>query len=152
MAPEGETPKSTLKFPYKTLIWAAFALIAIFLFKKEIGGLLSSASEIAVFGIELKVNKEQAAKLEVAIQGYKDDITGFTEQVQAQQERIQGLEEIKNQLEADIANCPDATETANLLNVQFTEIMKSNNELKVNSDVLKDTRILQRLDRGNLKE
>ena len=90
--------------------------------------------------------------MEVAIQGYKDDITGFTEQVQAQQERIQGLEEIKNQLEADIANCPDATETANLLNVQFTESMKSNNELKVNSDVLKDTRILQRLDRGNLKE
>ena len=152
MSGEENTPKSTSKFPYKTLIWAAFALIAIFLFKKEISGLLSSASEIAVFGIELKVNKQQAAKLEIAIQGYKDKINEFTEQVNTQQEQIQSLEGLKEKLEEDIANCPEATETANILDLQFKDIMQSNKELKINSDVLKDTRIIVRLDKGQLKE
>ena len=152
MAPETQNPeKGKSNFPYKTLIWASLALVALFLFKTEVGGLLSRASEVSLFGIELKVGKEQAAKLEVAIQGYKDQINGFSEQVAMQQERIQELEGLRERLQQDIENCPDAKESSAMLNAQFVKILEANTDLKQRSDVLKDTRILQRMNNKDLK-
>ncbi|MBT8276086.1 MAG: hypothetical protein KJO39_08085 [Bacteroidia bacterium] len=121
------------------------------MFKIEVGGLLSRASEVSLFGIELKVGKEQAAKLEIAIQGYKDKINGFSEQVAMQQERIQELEGLREQLQQDIENCPEAKESSVMLNAQFTKILESNADLKQRSDILKDTWILQRMNQGDLK-
>ncbi|MBT8183743.1 MAG: hypothetical protein KJN76_02795 [Eudoraea sp.] len=143
--------KSKSNFPYKTLIWATFALIAIFLFRGPIADLLIRANEVSVFGIELKVGEAQAAKLEIAIQSYKDQIDGFSEQVTQQQEQIQNLEILKGQLEEDIAGCPDAKESTEKLNIEFTRILEANNDLKIRSDVLKDTKILQRMNKGELK-
>ena len=153
MAPQEPNTQENKKsnFPYKTLIWASLALIALFLFKTEVGGLLSRASEVSLFGIELKVGKEQAAKLEIAIQGYKDKINGFSEQVAMQQERIHSLEGLREQLEQDIANCPKAKESAVKLNAEFSKIFEANAEIKERSDILRDTRILKRMNQGDLK-
>ncbi len=136
--------KKGSSFPYKTLIWAALALIAMFLFKGELKGLLERADEVAIFGIELKVEKEQALKLETAIKSYKDKMADFNDQIAMQQERIASLENLKNQLEDDIANCPSAKANAELLNLEVGKIFKANTELKQKTEVLKNTTILKR--------
>lgn len=140
-----DNAKTTKNFPYKTLIWAVFALVAIFLFKPELKILLTKADEVSIFGIELKVGKDDANKLENAIQGYKDKIADFNKQMTQQQERIKGLESLKNDLQADLAQCPQASESARTLNLQFDKVLDANTRLQNQSEVLKNTKILKRM-------
>lgn len=148
---ESNTKKTAGNFPYKTLIWAVFALAALFLFKGELKSMLLQADEVAIFGIELKVGKEKAVKLESAIQGYEDQIAEFNEQITKQQEHIKGLEKLQDRLEDDIASCPEARENAKLLNMEYAKIFKANTDLQKQTDVLKNTKILQRMKVNNLK-
>lgn len=141
--PDQDQPKKT-SFPYKTLIWAVLALIALFLFKPELKSLLSSAEEVSLFGMEFKVGKEKAAKLEIAIQRYKKEIDDFNIQMEEQQKHIVKLEEIKTNLENSIAECPSTRENAQQLNTELGIIMRTNKVLQQKSDVLKNTQILKR--------
>ncbi len=141
--PDQDQPKKA-SFPYKTLIWATLALVALFLFKPELKSLLSSAEEVSLFGMEFKVGKEKAAKLEIAIQRYKKEIDDFNVQMNEQQKHIAKLEEIKTDLESSIADCPSTRENAQQLNTELGIIMRTNKVLKQKSDVLKNTTILRR--------
>lgn len=141
------TPQDTKTksgFPYKTLIWALLALVAIFLFKTELKDLLSKADEVSLFGIELKVGKDKALALENAIQKYEDEISAFNAQVTEQQEQIAQLERLKDNLRDDIANCPEARENAVLLNTEFTRIMTTNEDIKRRSSVIENAKIFKR--------
>ncbi|NER16545.1 hypothetical protein [Spongiivirga citrea] len=141
--PDQDQPKKA-SFPFKTLIWAILALVALFLFKPELKSLLSSAEEVSLFGMEFKVGKEKAAKLEIAIQRYKSEIDDFNVQMDEQQKHIAKLEEIKTNLENSITDCPGTQEDARKLNMELGIIMRTNKALQQKSDVLKNTKILQR--------
>ena len=137
-----ETAKSL--FPYKTLIWAIVAVIAIFLFKSELGGLLKNAEKLSLFGIDIEVGKKQADKLSAAINAYELDIASFNDQVVAQQGQIEDLERLKTKLQREIANCPNAGASVRQLNLEYDKIFKANTELKKKSDAIKDTKIITR--------
>ena len=137
-----ETPKAA--FPYKTLIWAVVAVIAIFLFKSEIGGLLSKAEKLSLFGIDIEVGKQQAEKLSSAIAEYELDIEDFNKQVAEQQGQIEALEALKGRLQREIANCPSARPSVRQLNLEFDKIQKANIQLKKKSDAIKNTKIMTR--------
>ena len=141
-----DTETTTVKqFPYKTLIWAALALIAMFLFKTEFKGLLSKADEVSLFGIELKVGKEKAAELERAINKYKNEIASINDEMLEQQQHIRKLEVLKQGLEEDVANCPQAAEKALLWTKELDIIQNSNMKLQQSSERLKDKQILQKM-------
>ncbi|MDC8004239.1 hypothetical protein POV27_09265 [Aureisphaera galaxeae] len=133
-------------FPYKTLIWALLALVAMFLFKTEFKELLSKANEVSLFGIELKVGEEQAEELEQAIAKYKDEIMAFDSQMAEQQDHIRKLERLKQGLEKDLANCPRASEKALMLDEEFKIVLDGNKELQKQSDVIRNWKIWKRVD------
>ncbi len=141
---DNENEKKAKGFPYKTLIWASLALVAMFLFKTEFKDLLSKADEVSLFGIELKVGKEKAEELEKAITKYKDQITAFNEQMTEQQDHIQKLETLKQGLEEDLAACPSASEKAMMWNREFEMVKDGNIKLQERSEILKNTKIWQK--------
>lgn len=136
-------PQKT-NFPFKTLIWALFAVLIVFLFKEELKYLLSNTEELTVFGVVIKANKEEAIALETVIHNFEEEITGLSNQITDQQERIKLLNELKRRLEEDVANCPDVKEDVATFNKQFTQIFKSNDALKMRTDKLKDIKMVQR--------
>lgn len=139
------------QFPYKTLIWALLAALALFLFKPQIENLLTDAEHITLFGIEIKINKEQAQKLADSIHQFKDKIEGLSTQITAQQEHIKTLDQLRSKLEKDLEKCPDARVNAQQYNIQLNEIFKANNELKTKSDNLKNIKILKQSNISSIK-
>lgn len=136
--------ETTSHFPYKTLIWALFAALALFIFKPQIEMLLTDAEHIIVFGIEIKTNKEQANKLTDSIQQFEIQINSLSTQITTQQNQIKTLDRLRAKLENDLKKCPDAQENVKQYSLQLNQIFKANTELKTKSDVLKDVKILQR--------
>ena len=133
----------TSNFPYKTLLWVLFAALALFIFKSELKGLLSNAEELNIFGIEIKTGKEKAIKLKNKIANFEENITQLSSQITSQQSQIKALNNLRVQLEKDIANCPDAEEKTILFNAKVKQIFDNNKALKVQSDRLKDIKILR---------
>ncbi|WP_405296046.1 hypothetical protein [Algibacter sp. Ld11] len=136
--------ETTSHFPYKTLIWALFAALALFIFKPQIEMLLTDAEHIIVFGIEIKTNKEQANKLTDSIQQFEIQINSLSTQITTQQNQIKTLDRLRAKLENDLKKCPDVQENVKQYSLQLNQIFKANTELKTKSDVLKDVKILQR--------
>jgi septal ring factor EnvC (AmiA/AmiB activator) len=148
---EGSISTQKSNFPYKTLIWVLFAVLALFIFKPELKQLLNNAEELTVFGIEIKAGKEKAHKLEVAIEKFKNNIADLSSQITDQQDRINSLNKLKKELEKDIANCPDAKKSTLLFNAQVMQIYDKNKTLKTQSDKLKNVKILERNTLTNLQ-
>lgn len=140
-----ETSQARLKsnFPFKTLFWVLFAVFAVLIFKPELKRLLDKTEELTLFGIEIKAGKQKAAELKSAITNYENDIAVLSSQITDQQSRIKSLNELRKQLEKDLANCPGASENSRLLNTQFREIISNNMELKTKSDQLKKVKIFE---------
>ena len=134
--------KST--FPYKTLIWAVFAVLVIFLFKAEFKSLLSNAEELNVFGINIKASKDVANRLQDTIQNFENQIEGLSNELTFQQQQIERLDQLKKDLEKDLAKCPDAKGSVFAFNAQFQKIATENKELKSKSNILKNVDILTR--------
>lgn len=130
-------------FPFKTLIWALFAALALFIFKGELKQLLSNAEELNVFGVEIKASKEKVNKLKDSIQNYQTKIVDLSIQITSQQQKISSLDALKTELEKDLAKCPGAKESAVLFNSKINQILKTNTELKTKSDKLKNINILK---------
>lgn len=137
-------PKIINNFPFKTLIWALFATLALFLFKQELKNLLNNTEELTVFGVVIKANKEKALKLESVMQNFQKEIAGLSDRVTDQQNRIKLLRRLKRQLEVDIANCPAAKNNVASFNTQFAKVFKNNDKLKVQSDKLKNVKIFEK--------
>ncbi|WP_372756193.1 hypothetical protein [Mariniflexile sp.] len=131
-------------FPYKTLIWALVAVIALFVFKEQLQHLLTNAEEFKVFGIEIKASKEQVNKLQDAIISYETKITDLTSQITTQENQIQSLYDVKIQLEKDLAKCPSLEKNTLLFNSQLNKIFENSDEIKTKSDKLKNVEILKR--------
>ena len=130
-------------FPYKTLIWAVLAAISIFLFKPQIGDLLTGAEHINVFGIEIKTNKEQAIKLKDSIHQFEVQIASLSTQINTQQDQIQELDKLSSKLKNDLAECPKASDNVIKYNAQLSTLFKASKALKTQSDDLKDVKILK---------
>jgi septal ring factor EnvC (AmiA/AmiB activator) len=129
-------------FPYKTLIWVLFAVIALFAFKPELKQLLGDAEELSVFGVNIKAGKEKVKKLEQAIQNFNLQVTQLSDEIAAQQSRIATLNKLKTTLEKELVNCPGAQKTTATFNREFTKVYAKTNALKVQSDKLKNIKIL----------
>lgn len=137
-----ESEKESFTFPYKTLIWAVFALIALLLFKPELKQLLSHAENVSVFGVEISASREKVRKLHDSIQNFETTIANLSEQLTSQQNKINNLDTLKAQLEKDLAQCPDAKKTSELFNKQVTQISNTNHDLITTSDKLTKSNIL----------
>lgn len=129
-------------FPYKTLIWAVFALLAILMFKTELKQLITNTEELSLFGVEIKASEEKANKLQDSISNFETTIANLSTQLTNQQSKINDLDKLKLQLEKDLANCPEAKETTKEYNAQVASIFNTNKDLKYKSDRLINTNIL----------
>ena len=145
-----EASKATSNFPYKTLIWVTFALVALFLFKPELKQLLGNAEELTVFGVKIKGGKEKAKELEDAVRKFNAKITNLSDEIAKQQTRIKSLNKLKLQLEKDLASCPDAKKTSVLFNAEVSQIYTNTNILKSKSDKLKEVKILEYAEFGEV--
>lgn len=138
-------------FPYKTLIWAVFAVLVIFLFKAEFKNLLSNAEELSVFGINIKASKDVANRLQDTIESFESQIEGLSDEITFQQQQMERLDQLKTNLEKDLAKCPDARSSVSAFNTQFQKIATENQELKSKSNILKNVDILTRNKLTNTK-
>ncbi|MEW4922908.1 hypothetical protein [Algibacter sp. 2305UL17-15] len=130
-------------FPYKTLIWAVFAALALLIFKPELKLLITNTEELSLFGVEIKASEEKANELQDSIRNFETTIAALSNQLTNQQEKINDLDTLKAQLEKDLAECPDAKETSKQFNAQVTKIVDANKDLKYKSDKLFNTNILK---------
>lgn len=130
-------------FPYKTLIWAILATIALFIFKPELKVLITGADHIIMFGIEIKTNKEQARLLTDSIHQFEIKIDNLSTQITSQQEKIRVLDRLKVKLESDLETCPSAKENIKQYSNQLNTVFQGNIALKAKSDNLKSIQILQ---------
>ncbi|NJX14923.1 hypothetical protein ABI125_07175 [Tamlana crocina] len=137
-----EQEKDTAKFPHKTLIWAVFGLIAIFLFKPELKLLISHAENVSVFGVEITASREKVRKLHDSIQNFESTIADLSNQLTNQQDKLKNLDKLKTKLENDLAECPKAKEASALLNKQVRQLSTTNHELINKSDQLAKSSIL----------
>jgi len=127
-----------MNFPYKTLIWAALALIAIFLFKGELKGLLSNAEELSLFGIDLKVGKEKAQRLTDSIVKYKDELIAINDQMEQQESVIRSLKEKNTNLANRASSCPQVRGQAEALNADYQKVLDTSNEIKSKTASLRE--------------
>lgn len=131
-------------FPYKTLIWAVFAALAIFVFKTELKKLISNTETLSVFGVEIKASEGKAKELQDSILNFETTVADLSNQIASQQNKINTLSRLKAILEKDLASCPDAKETSLKFNKQVTQIFDANKGLKIKSDKLINTEILKK--------
>lgn len=129
-------------FPYKSLIWALFAIIAIFLFRDELKKLITNTEHLSVFGVEIKASPEKANKLLDSIRSFETTVAALSNQLASQQNKIKKLDKLKEELEEDLARCPDAKETSIKFNKQVSKIFDANLSMKAKSDKLSSTSIL----------
>lgn len=129
-------------FPYKTLIWAVFATLAILLFRTELKRLITNTEELSLFGVEIKASEEKANKLQDSIQNFETTIAELSNQLTNQQNKINDLDKLKSQLEKDLEKCPDAKAASMKFNAQVSKIFNTNKALQVKSDKLVNTSIL----------
>lgn len=130
-------------FPYKTLIWAVLAALAILIFRTELKQLISNTEELSLFGVEIKASEEKANKLQDSIQNFEATIADLSTQLTNQQNKIDDLDKLKAQLEKDLAECPEAKEASMKFNAEVTRIFDTNKDLKYKSDKLINTNILK---------
>ncbi|WP_282124456.1 hypothetical protein [Algibacter mikhailovii] len=137
-----EDKKHKTHFPYKTLIWALFACITLFLFKTELKQLLTNAEKLSVFGVEINASKEKVTRLQDSIQSFETTIANLSNQISDQQDKINDLGELKTKLQKELEACPEAKQTSIQFNKQVSQILSANRDLQVNSNKLKQTNIL----------
>jgi len=131
-------------FPYKTLIWAVFAAVALFVFRPELKLLITNTEELSLFGVEIKASEKKVNTLKDSIQNFETTITALSNQLRNQQNRINDLDQLKAKLEKELAACPEAKEISKRFNAQVTNIVNTNKDLKIKSDKLINTRILNK--------
>lgn len=130
-------------FPYKTLIWALFATLALFLFRTEFKQLISKTEEFSVFGVEIKASEEKANRLRDSIQNFQTTVAELSSQITSQQEKIKGLDKLQAQLVADLAACPEAQKTSMKFNAQVSKLFTTNKNLMIESDKLLNAKVLK---------
>lgn len=130
-------------FPFKTLIWALFAVIVLFVFKPELKQLITNAQEFNVFGIEIKTSEDKFNKLQDSIFNFKTKITDLSQEINSNQSKIDALKALKIKMEEDLDKCPDVKASSIVFNKQLNQIFKNNQELKMKSDRLKNIQILK---------
>lgn len=138
------TPDKSTNFPYKTLLWVIFAMVVVFLFRQPLIHLLEEAEEVTIWDkVKIKVSKSDVRKLEEAQAEYEAQIAQLNKLLSHQNNTINGLTVIKEKLEQDIANCPEAEETAEAFNLEFVKIKETNQDIRSQSDKLQKTNLLK---------
>ncbi len=137
-----ENAKTSSGFPYKTLIWALFAVVALFLFRNELKGLLNRSEELSLFGINVKTSEGEIAKLTDSIQIHQDRILSLVEEVEGQEEEIAKLKQLKDQLARQASNCPGIENNTKLLNAEYGRILRNNSIIKKKADELKSVKMI----------
>ncbi|NKI33146.1 hypothetical protein [Croceivirga thetidis] len=132
------------QFPYKTLIWALVALVALFLFKTQIAGLLEDSEEVNVFGIGIKVSKDESDKLLLAQNEFRDKEEELNQKIEQQEVVMDSLNALAKNLAGEIQGCQAAQSTAVKLNSNIRMLENLNGTIKREQVELKDYQIIQR--------
>lgn len=140
---ENNPNKKTATFPFKTLIWVLFASLSLFIFKNELKLLIGNAEELTVFGIEIKAGKEKAMQLELAVKTFKNEIKDLSNKIESQQTNLIALKKIKEELESEIAKCPETEESVFKFNEKISQIYNANEALQVKTDLLNNMKIIK---------
>lgn len=131
------------QFPYKTLIWALVALVALFLFKTEIAGLLKDSEEVNIFGINIKVTKDQSDKLLLAQNEFRQKEEVLNQKIEGQEMVMDSLSLLTSNLAGQIEGCQAAKSTAVKLNSNIRKLESLNGTIKRDQIELKDYQIIQ---------
>ncbi|KJD36329.1 hypothetical protein PW52_07010 [Tamlana sedimentorum] len=135
-------------FPYKTLIWALVALIALFLFKSQFENLLTNASELNIMGVVIKTNDKNAQRLKDSLNRYKTEvdktITDLTDQLSENEADIKQLVLNNSDLKKQITSCTGdkVNQTPVFVGTDIMKMLKRNNELKAKTNEIKKVDIL----------
>jgi len=142
--PSNQAEKKVNNFPYKTLLWVIFAIIVIFVFKDPLIKILESAEEVTIWDkVKIKVSKADVKKLEEAQKDYELKIKDLNSMVNVQNETIVALTSIKEQLEKDIENCPEAEGSTEAFNNEFAKVQATNRKIQSYSDILQESTLLK---------
>lgn len=137
-----EDVKPNSGFPYKTLIWALVAVVALFLFRNELKGLLNRSEELSLFGINVKTSEGEISKLTDSIQMHQSRIVSLVEEIGIQEEEIAKLKLLKDQLARQASNCPGIEDNTKLLNAEYGRILRNNSIIKKKADELKSVQMM----------
>lgn len=135
-------------FPYKTLIWALVALIALFLFKNQFENLISNASELNIMGVVIKTNDKNAQRLKDSLNRYKTEvdktITDLTDQLSENETDIKQLVLNNADLKKQITKCTgnNVNQTPVFVGTDIMKMLKKNDELKAKTNQIKKVDIL----------
>ncbi|WP_203256799.1 hypothetical protein [Hyunsoonleella ulvae] len=134
--------KNSGTFPYKALIWALVAVLALFLFKYEIKQLLIKSDELSIFGINVKSGSTEILMLTDSINAHKNKIVNLVKEIESQEAEIKNLEQLKNQLEENLNACPETRENTTKLSNEYSRIYDNNISIKRKAELLKATKII----------
>lgn len=130
-------------FPFKTLIWAVVVLASFFIFKQEVKDILSNSSEVNIFGVHIKVSKEESETLLIAQQEFENGVAVFNEKIASQDATINSLNSLVGNLQGEIEGCSDAQATAFKLNARIVDLNAMSNSIKNEKFLSKDYKIVQ---------
>lgn len=137
-------------FPFKTLIWALVVLVAFFIFKTEVKGLLSNSSEVNIFGVHIKVSEAESEDLLLAQEAFENEVAVFNEKIANQDATITSLNDLVGNLKGEIAGCSQAETTAFKLNARIMDLKSMGNTIKNEKILSKDYKIIK-AERSNMQ-
>ncbi|KJD31409.1 hypothetical protein PK35_14970 [Tamlana nanhaiensis] len=134
-------------FPYKTLIWALVALIALFLFKSQFENALTNATEINILGVVIKTNDENALRLRDSLVHYKKEVdqtvTDLSAQLSLQEKSLNQLIINNKDLKDKLKTCNiEVNQPSTLIGTDIFKMLKKNSELKNQIDAIKKVEIM----------
>lgn len=130
-------------FPFKTLIWAIVAIVALLLFKPEIAKLLRNSNEIDVFGVNIRVSEEQSEELLKAQKDFEEQAWDLNEKIRSQDMAIDSLNLLASNLSGQIQGCQDAQSTAKKIDSSIRNLNILNKNLKKEPFLMKDYQIIK---------
>lgn len=130
-------------FPYKTLIWALVALIALYLFKNEIIHLLYNSTEIEIFGIRFKASDDQVVELKAAQADFIEQEEALKKRILEQEVAMDSLNLLAANLSGQIQGCQSAQSTATKIDSSLNKLKDINRTLKSEPFLMKSQPIIK---------
>lgn len=132
-------------FPYKTLIWALVTVSALVIFRNDLSGMISNTEEFTIFEkITLKVSKSESKALKIAQVEYEKKIDSLNYRINIQNRDIVALDSLSDKLSSQIKDCNNSKALTDSMRTKFNRINMASKYLKVQSDVLKNTKMIRK--------
>ena len=125
-------------FPFKSLIWAVFGLIVIFMFRSTIQGMLERTTEITIYGVSAKVSKGDIEELTKLSEEREAEINDLNDEIDNQKNRYAQASQSLRNLQSQLGDCQEAQAAAEELSQDMRVVTEWNENLQTRAKVLKD--------------